>query len=178
MEPNRALSETPPPPSKLRRWSRQAGQWILFLLLIVVLQTGLGRLRAPSLPPDAPDFHLLDLEGRTIALADFAGQTVVLNFWATWCGPCRMEIPSFSKFARQNPQIPVLGIAIDGAPEELRSAREKLGISYPVLRADAQTLEAYGISGVPTTVVVGGNGQVRSAHVGPLFRPHLWWMTR
>lgn len=150
----------------------------MFLLLVVVLQTGLGQLRAPSLPPEAPAFTLPDLEGETVALADFAGQTVVLNFWATWCGPCRLEIPSFSKFAQQNPEIPVLGIAIDGAPEQLRSAREDLGISYPILRADRRTLEAYGISGVPTTVVVDGTGQVRSAHVGPLFRPQLWWMTR
>lgn len=142
------------------------------------MQTALGHLRAPDLPSEAPPFSLPDLDGSLVGLEDFAGQTVVLNFWATWCGPCRLEIPSFSKFATQNPNIPVLGIAIDGEVEQLRAARDNLGISYPILRADVKTLEAYGVSGVPTTVVVRGDGKVRGAHVGPLFRPQLWWMTR
>lgn len=154
------------------------GSLAFFLFLVVALQTVLGRLRAPSLPEQAPAFALPNLEGSTVSLSDFAGRTVVLNFWATWCGPCRVEIPSFTRFAEENPEIPVLGVAVDGSIEELRHARDTLGMGYPVLVADQATLEAYGVKTLPTTVVVRGDGSVRSAHSGMLFRPQLWWMTR
>jgi thiol-disulfide isomerase/thioredoxin len=154
------------------------GRIALFVLLFAVLQGGLGWLRAPSLPRQAPPFALPDLEGQTVALSDFAGQTVVLNFWATWCGPCRVEIPSFTRFAEKHPEIPVLGVAVDGSVEELRRARDELAMGYPILVADRATLHAYGVKSLPTTVVVRGDGSVRSAYAGMLFQPQLWWMTR
>ena len=163
---------------RLRRLARLVGQLVVFGVLVVLLQTLLGWWRAPDLPEQAPAFTLSDLDGRTVRLEDFAGRTVVLNFWATWCGPCRLEIPSFSRFAKTHGDIVVLGVAVDGEVETLRRARHDLGITYPVLRADRATLAAYDVTSLPTTVVVRGDGSIRSAHAGMLFGPQLWWLTR
>ncbi len=156
---------------------RYLRDWGVALLLAAGLYALVGWLRTPELPELAPDFTLSTLDGRTVHLEDLRGQTVVLNFWATWCGPCRSEIPTFSAFAEEHPEIPVLGIATDGDPESLSAAAEALGIRYPVLRADAATTEAYRVSTIPTTVIVAPDGAIRSVHVGVMFRPQLWWAT-
>lgn len=136
-----------------------------------------GYLRAPDLPEAAPDFELQDLDGNPVRLSDFEGQTVVLNFWATWCGPCRAEAPSFSAFAEAHPDVPVLGLVADGPPNKVRAVADDLGIRYRVISADPETLRAYGVSIFPTTVVVNPDGSVRWAHAGLMFRPHLAWTT-
>ncbi len=166
------------PRSRLQRIGRVAIEWGTTLALIALAWVGIGMLRAPELPDQAPGFTLPDLSGQQVSLADFSGQTVVLNFWATWCGPCRMEIPTFSSFAEDNPGIPVLGIAVDGTAPELRQASETLGITYPVLISDQTTKASYGVETLPTTVVIGEDGAVRSAHAGLMLKPQLLWATR
>jgi len=166
------------PRSRLQRVGRTAIEWSVTLALIALAWVGIGILRAPDLPDQAPGFTLPDLDGQQVSLADFSGQTVVLNFWATWCGPCRFEIPAFSEFADENPDIPVLGIAVDGTTPELRRASKELGITYPVLIADASTKASYGVETLPTTVVVGEDGAVRYAHAGLMLQPQLIWATR
>ena len=156
------------------RLLRDLGAAAAFFLLV---STALGWLRAPDLPAEAPPFVLSDLQGQTVSLEELRGQTVVLNFWATWCGPCRVEIPAFSSFANRNPDIPVLGIAVDGSVPHLLRAKEELGIDYPVLVADRDVVRAYGAHTLPTTVVVGPDGEVQSVHVGVMTPPQLWWAT-
>ncbi len=165
----------PPPPKSL---PRHAAEWSLFFVVAVVIFQAAGALRAPSLPDKAPDFTLSVLDGAPVQLSSLRGSTVVLNFWATWCGPCRLEAPSFSSFAAANPDIEVLGIAADGPEAKLRKAKADMGITYPVLLGDDETLTAYGITTYPTTVVVGPEGEVRAAHTGLLFRPQLALLTR
>lgn len=160
-------------PSALRRIAGLLRELAILLLLAVVLLVVVGRLRAPELPEQAPDFTLRTLEGERVVLSELRGQVVVLNFWATWCGPCRMEIPAFSAFADKNPDVRVLGLATDGTEAELRAAAPKLGIRYPVLRADEATTRAYGVSTLPTTVIVDAEGRVRLAHAGILLGPQL-----
>lgn len=167
------LDDTPP-----SRWAR-----LRTVLLNIVLTVGLffgastamSWLRAPDLPEQAPAFTLLDLDGTPVSLEAFAGQTVVLNFWATWCGPCRLEAPWFASFADAHPDVAVLGIAVDGTPPQLRAAGKRLGITYPILVADRATLAAYQPSAYPTTVVVGPDGLVDTVHVGLMTRPQLAW---
>ena len=161
-----------PEPWWRRAW-RPLRDWGTTLLIGVALMHMVGKLRAPELPQQAPDFALQTLDGETVRLSSLRGQTVVLNFWATWCGPCRLEIPSFTQFAADHPQIPVYGIATEGSVESLRAAQRQLDIGYPVLRADAATLAAYHIDTLPTTVVVGPDGEVKSAHAGILTGPQL-----
>ena len=152
--------------------------WVLPLLALALVMVGVQSWRAPDLPDVAPAFTLRDTDGAKVSLADFRGQTVVLNFWATWCGPCRTEIPQFSWYARRYPQVPVLGIAADGSPGQLKAAGKHLGIDYTILLGDRRTLAAYKVSAYPTTVVVGPDGKVRSAYVGMMFAPQLLWATR
>lgn len=158
-------------------WLRQLAVWAATLLGAVVLVQAVGWLRAPDLPEVAPSFSLLDLDGREVQLEDFAGQTVVLNFWATWCGPCRVEIPSFSAFARAHPDVVVLGIAADGPVSKLRRFAREHEMAYPVLRADARVLGDYRVGTYPTTVIVRPDGTIKHAHVGILLRPQLAWLT-
>ena len=82
-----------------------------------------------------------------------------------------MEMPSFARFAEEHPEIVVLGIAVDGDAATLERARAQLGIPYPILRADPETLAAYGVKSLPTTGVVGPGGEVRSSYSGMLFGP-------
>lgn len=166
------------PQSRAQGIGRRLLEWGGTLLLIALAWVGIGMLRAPDLPEQAPGFTLPDLQGQAVSLSDFEGQTVVLNFWATWCGPCRIEIPAFSSFADDNPDIPVLGIAVDGTTAELRRARSELGITYPVLIADAATKDSYGVTTLPTTVIVGEEGGVEYAHAGLMLGPQLVWATR
>jgi len=167
--------DSPPPP---KPWYRHLGEWGGTLVLLAVVMQVIGAFRAPALPEQAPDFTLASLEGDPVELSSLHGQTVVLNFWATWCGPCRIEAPSFSSFSKANPDIRVLGIVADGPAAKVRRARTDLGMTYPVLLGDKDVLRAYGITTYPTTVVVGPEGDVRAAHTGLLFRPQLAILTR
>lgn len=125
--------------------------------------------RPPEIEAPAPNFEAAMLDGSMVDLESLRGRTVVLNFWASWCAPCRAEIPEFSKFAKQNPDISVLGLAVDsGGVTEVREAADRFGISYPVALASSSTQRAYGVSALPTTVVIGPEGQVLYSQVGPM----------
>ena len=102
----------------------------------------------------------------------------MLNFWATWCAPCRLEAPSFAAFADANPDVVVLGLAEDRDVARVRRVAKELGITYPVASAPREVLSAYGVDTFPTTVIIDPDGSVRTAHVGILTRPQLWAMTR
>lgn len=169
---------TDPPEPRRARWSRFARDLGGSLVLVAGLWLAIGWARAPDLPSVAPAFSLSDLDGRTVSLADLRGKTVVLNFWATWCGPCRMEAPTLTAFAKSHPDVPVLGIAVDGTAAALKQAAQSLGIEYPVLIADKATLAAYKVGTLPTTVIVAGDGTIRSAHTGLMLGPHLRWLAR
>lgn len=162
-----------------RPWYRRLlTEWVLPLLALLLAITVLGRLRAPDLDEVAPDFTLHALSGEDVTLSALQGRTVVINFWATWCGPCRAEIPSFSKFATNHPEVTILGVAADGPEPKVRAFAKKMEMTYPVLMADRETLAAYGVDSYPTTIVVEPDGTVKSAHVGVMFGPQLWYATR
>lgn len=173
-----AAGDTDGAPAGPRTWRRRLKEWGWTLFLAVAVFQLVGALRAPSLPDEAPLFALQDLKGETVALEDFRGSTVVVNFWATWCGPCRVELPGFAEFARNNPDVVVLGLATDTDRAKLRKTVKDLDVDYPVLLADPATVDAYGVESLPTTVIVAPDGSVRMVHAGMLFRPQLWLMTR
>ncbi|MEL7059451.1 MAG: TlpA disulfide reductase family protein [Acidobacteriota bacterium] len=178
---DRAPSAGSAPVRRRKPWNVAFGALrtaVLFLIVFAGLTLLLGWLRAPSLPDAAPLFTLPDVEGGAIELASLRGRPVIVNFWATWCPPCRAEIPALSAFARKHPEIVVLGIAVDGEAAELREARRTMGIDYPILRADDATLGAYAVRSLPTTVIVDPDGRVTAAHAGRIYGPQLWWMTR
>ena len=169
---------TEPGPSPVRRLLRLALDWGGTLLFAIVLFHVVGQLRAPDLPDQAPTFTLQRLDGGTVSLESLRGKTVVLNFWATWCGPCRVEIPSLESFAADHPDIPVLGVATDAGSEGFADKVRDIGIDYTVLLDDGATSKAYGVETLPTTVIISPDGRILDAHSGILTGPQLSWMTR
>ena len=144
--------------------------WLLAITIAIAVAAVVGSLEGgPDVPDTAPDFALPSPQGETISLAALRGQTVIVNFWASWCGPCRQEIPEFSRFAHDHPEITVLGLAVEsGEAREVSSSARRLGIDYPVALADSATVRAYDISAFPTTIVVGPDGQVQHVQVGAM----------
>jgi thiol-disulfide isomerase/thioredoxin len=164
------------PPSRWRAWARDAA---IFLVSGVLLLAVVGALRAPELPDTAPPLALSSLNGQVVDLAALRGRTVVLNFWATWCGPCRVELPVLTSFAASHPEVEVYYVAADGTVEDLRAfARRHDMPEDHVLRTTPGTQGAWGVTTLPTTVVVAPDGSVRAAHTGIVLPMQLWWWAR
>jgi len=118
----------------------------------------------------APDFRLTTLDGQTITLSDLRGRWVLINFWATWCIPCREEMPYLQVLADAHAdQMTVLGINMRESAAEIQPFVEKLGITFPLLlQPDNETLLAYNIRGLPLSFVVSPSGELVLRQVGPL----------
>lgn len=115
----------------------------------------------------APPFTLPDLDGKEVSLAQFAGRTVVVDFWATWCEPCKQQIPVLNQFHREHPEVTVLGVAVDaGGREAVAPFAREHEIAYPVLLGSESLARAYGVPGFPALVVVDPGGRLDSLHLG------------
>ena len=141
------------------------GLGILLMLAIGVLWEYVQP--KPKLPEFAPDFTLVDLDGKSHRLESYRGRRVVLNFWASWCGPCISEIPAFTRFAEEHPEVVLLGLSTDRTARDAKGAVDRLGINYPILMA-GRVAGQYDISSLPTTIVVDKNGRVDGIHVNAM----------
>jgi thiol-disulfide isomerase/thioredoxin len=160
-----------------------ARRWLRDLAVVVVggasVWVGVGWWRAPALPAVAPDFSLPTLAGGHVRLSEQQGHTVLLNFFATWCGPCEMELPTLTAYAQAHPETPIYYLAVDGAPAVLKAYAEAHDMPLSqVIRLDQPTHDLYGVTTLPTTVAVNADGSVRGAHGGILWWPLLWWWGR
>jgi thiol-disulfide isomerase/thioredoxin len=127
-------------------------------------------------PDPAPDLKAKDLEGKELSLEAYKGKVVLLNFWATWCGPCRAEIPSLIRMQEAyKDHLQIIGMDVDDDdPERLRSFVKSQGINYPVaMTSDAVRLAYGGIAALPTVFVINRDSKVVQKHVG-LFNPALY----
>jgi peroxiredoxin len=131
--------------------------------------------RAASVKPigdrkPAPDFALKDVDGRTVHLSDYKGKVVILDFWATWCGPCRMEIPWFIELQRQDKDrgLEVLGVSMDdNGWADVKPFLSEMKVNYRVVIGDDKTAETYGgVESLPTTFLVDREGNIAVVHVG------------
>ena len=138
--------------------------WTVALLLAAALFIGVGVWMKAAAPTDADRAPTLrDLDGASFTLDELRGQTVVLNFWASWCGPCRAEMPELARFHRDYPEIPLIGLAVDsGTEDEVRRAAQGLSMSWRVALADTRLTRAWEVDSLPTTVVLGPKGEVRA----------------
>ena len=119
--------------------------------------------------PLAPKFRLVDLFGRKLNLADYKGKVVLVDFWATWCGPCRMEIPRFVEFQYQYQDrgFQVIGIAVDDHKWSVKKFYEQYHMNYPVAMGDSELKQIYGATrGLPTTFLIGRDGRIHARYVG------------
>jgi len=119
-----------------------------------------------------PAFDLPDLDGNRMTLADFAGKVVVLDLWATWCPPCRQEIPFLVELYEENKDagLVVVGIGLDdGGAGALKPFVEQNGVTYTILVGNRDVGQAYKLQGIPTTFVLDRDGRIAAKHLG--FRP-------
>ena len=129
-----------------------------------------ARRNGPSFAPrlalasPAPDFTLQSLDGKTMRLSDFRGKAVLLNFWATWCGPCKIEMPWFvelqNQYAAQGFQI--VGVAMDDASkEDISKFAKDMGVNYPILIGKESVGDEYGgVPALPESFLIGRDGKI------------------
>ena len=121
--------------------------------------------------PIAPDFTSPDLNGNPLTLSNYRGKVVLLDFWATWCDPCREEIPRFialqEKYRDQGFQI--VGVSIDDSPEPVREFQRQFKMNYPVVMGNAKIAQLYGgILGLPVAFMIGKDGEIHAKHIGAM----------
>jgi cytochrome c biogenesis protein CcmG/thiol:disulfide interchange protein DsbE len=117
----------------------------------------------------APDFELDDASGKPVKLSEFRGQVVLLNFWATWCAPCRIEIPWFIEFQKtlQSRGLATLGVSLDeDGWDAVRPYIDEHKINYRVMVGNDDLAQQYGATSLPTTFLIDRSGRIAATHVG------------
>ena len=123
-------------------------------------------------------FHLQDLEGKPVSLSDYKGKVVFIDFWATWCPPCRASIPAVENLYEQykdNEDFVVLGINLQEDKDTILKFMKKQKMNYPVLLSDKKVISNYKISSIPRFFIIDKNGEIYNKYVG--FAPgveELW----
>lgn len=166
---------------------RTRRDWIIITIVSVLLGAawiGITRVEADEVNPTgkppspdighpAPEFVLVSADGGTLALDDLKGQPVLINFWATWCPPCRAEIPALEAASQAfDGRAIILGINVQETPEDVLGFMAELEMTYPVVfDEDAAIAKTYRVRAYPTTYFVDSQGVVVEVYTGPLNEP-------
>jgi len=168
------------------RWIAAIAAASALALLVVPLMLHSARLESRTTDAPAPphksegvanlDLTFKDMNGAEVRLADYKGKVILLNVWATWCGPCELEIPelveAYAKYKDKG--VVILGVSLDDSAETLRAYAPKKRMTYPLLLWEDAFEDAYGpIVGVPITFFVGRDGTISRRHFGPVTKEGL-----
>jgi thiol-disulfide isomerase/thioredoxin len=162
-------------------WLGLARDWGIALLAAIGLFVGASYLFGPSGPVGgtAPPLRGVALDGAAFDLALEPEVPILLNFWATWCGPCRHEIPEISAFATEHPEVIVIGVSVDEGISLQRLARfaQTTGVTYRIVLDDAgRDAGRWGVSTLPTTFALSADRHIASSRVGTVDRKVLGQM--
>ena len=165
---------------------------IVTLVVAVMIFAGVRSARGPKVNPmltnakaltlgdvkgkDAPDFALQDLQGKQVKLSDFRGKAVLLNFWATWCGPCKVEMPWFVELQKQyGPQgLEIVGVALDDSGKDtIQKFAKDMGVNYTILQGQDAVGDAYGAIGLPTSYFIDRSGKIIDSASGLVNRSEI-----
>jgi peroxiredoxin len=139
-------------------------------LLTLAMLAAAGAANAKAAPnAPAPDFTLRQLDGANLRLGEQRGRVVMVNFWATWCGPCRVELPHLARLhdKYQSAGFVLLGVNIDEDANAAKALASKLGLKFPVLfDSQKKVVAAYDLNAMPATVLIDRDGRVRHLHRG------------
>ncbi|MEK7214279.1 MAG: TlpA disulfide reductase family protein [Chloroflexota bacterium] len=118
----------------------------------------------------APEFTLQSLGGKPVSLSDYRGKTVLVNFWATWCPPCRSEMPDMQRVAQDHPDdLVVLAVDLQEAPEPVASFAKQFGLSFPILLdTKGDVSQAFGVQSLPSSFFIDPQGRIASFNIGAL----------
>jgi thiol-disulfide isomerase/thioredoxin len=145
------------------------GMSVLMMLSAMLIFTACSAEESPDVGGKAPDFELYDLEGDSHKLSDYEGSPILLNFWATWCGPCRSEMPHLEDIYNEwkYNDLVFFAVNIGESSSEVKSFLYMYGLSMPVLMDSARTVSSrYGITGIPTTFFIDKDGIIQDKVVG------------
>ena len=123
----------------------------------------------------AVDFTLTNSQGEEVSLSDYRGKKVLLNFWASWCGPCREEMPAFEEFAKENPDIVILGVNLDMSDQKASADGlvQELNITYPILYGTKDLAKTYQVQYLPTNLFIDEDGVIKQSIFGSISKDVL-----
>jgi len=157
----------------MSKWCRSGSRWVASVGLVVIVGLLLaacgGSAQYPMPGNPAPDFTLKDLQGRDVKLSQFKGKPVLLNFWASWCEPCRLELPLIeaTQQKHQGQDLVILGVNNGEPPEVVQSFVNENHLTFPVvLDASNEVSRAYQVNGIPSSVFINSDGQIVNRHSG------------
>jgi thiol-disulfide isomerase/thioredoxin len=143
---------------------------MLFVGLRMARRSGVSSAPRITQATVAPDFSLESLDGKNMRLSDLRGKAVLLNFWATWCGPCKIEMPWFVELQNQygSQGLQIVGVAMDDASkEDIAKFAKDMGVNYPILIGKEAVGDAYGgVPAMPETFFIGRDGKVVDKIIG------------
>jgi peroxiredoxin len=154
----------------VRNWRRFVGLLLILATTVVACSgPGAGVSRGINVGNRAPDFTLEALDGTKVSLKNYRGKVVLINFWATWCPPCRAEIPEIEAAfeARQDDGFVVFGVNVEEARETVAPFVDAFEMSYPVLLDESgRLLQTYRAMGLPMSVIIDQDGVIQARHIG------------
>ncbi len=139
------------------------------IILVAAILLGCTDKRTPSGGTAAADFTLQDLNGKSVRLSDYRGKVVILDFWATWCPPCRASIPGLEKIykAYKDKGLVILAVSLDqGEWDSVKSFGSEYGITYTILKGDDEVSDKYQVRTIPMLLVINKEGRITKRYLG------------